>query len=128
VAITHLNPANLHRSPAFSQGTMVPAGARTIYVGGQNGVDAAGQVVGDSVGAQTEQALRNLLAVLAEAGASQADVAKLTIQVVEGVDISEGFAASQRVWGSHPTAVTVLVVRGLANPAYLVEVDAIAAV
>jgi enamine deaminase RidA (YjgF/YER057c/UK114 family) len=68
-------------------------------VGGQNGIGADGEVVGDSVGAQTEQAMRNLIAVLAEAGATPADVAKLTIILVEGVDVNEGFAASRKVWG-----------------------------
>jgi enamine deaminase RidA (YjgF/YER057c/UK114 family) len=117
----------MHSNPAFSQGTIVPAGARTLYVGGQNGVGADGQVVGDSIAAQTEQAMHNVLAVLAEAGASQEDVAKLTILLVTGSDLAAGFAASQSVWGAHPTAVTVLFVSGLANPAYLVEIEAIAA-
>jgi 2-iminobutanoate/2-iminopropanoate deaminase len=128
VAITHLNPPSLHANPAFSQGTVVPAGARTVYVGGQNGVDADGTVVGPSVGAQTEQAFRNVIAVLEAAGATPDDVARLTIHVVEGADINEGFAASQAVWGARPTAVTVLIVRGLAHPDFLVEIDAIAAV
>ena len=127
MAITHLNPPSMHRNPAFSQGTIAPAGARMLYVGGQNGVDADGQVVGDSIAAQTEQAMRNLLAVLAEAGASQEDVAKLTIFLVEGTDLAAGFAASQSVWGAHPTAVSAAFVSALANPAYLVEIEAIAA-
>ncbi len=127
MSIAHINPPSMHSNPAFSQGTIVPAGVRTLYVGGQNGVGPDGRVVGDTLAAQTEQALRNVLAVLAEAGATQADVAKLTIYLVEGVDIGEGFAASQAVWGAHPTAITGVIVRGLANPAYLVEIDAIAA-
>ena len=117
----------MHANPAFSQGTIVPSGARILYVGGQNGVGPDGQVVGDSIGPQTEQALRNVLAILAEAGATQADVAKLTIHLVEGADVNAGFSASQAVWGAHPTAITVLTVRGFANPDFLVEIDAIAA-
>ena len=128
MAITHLNPASIHASPAFSQGTVIPAGSSIVIVGGQNGRGPDGEVVGDSVGAQTEQALRNVIAVLAEAGATPADVAKLNILLVEGVDINEGFAASQRVWGDHPTAITVQFVRALGRPEWLVEVDAIAAV
>lgn len=128
MAITHLNPASLHANPAFSQGTVIPAGSTLVVVGGQNGIGPDGEVVGDSIGAQTEQAMRNLIAVLAEAGATPADVAKLTIILVEGVDIQEGFAASQKVWGSQPTAVTAMFVRALARPEVLVEVDAIAAV
>ena len=41
--ITRLQPDGLVVSPAFSQVAVVPAGATTIYVGGQNGVDAEGK-------------------------------------------------------------------------------------
>ena len=127
MAITHLNPASLHANPAFSQGTVIPAGSRIVFVGGQNGIGPDGEVVGDSIGAQTEQAMRNLIAILAEAGATPADVAKLNIILVEGVDINEGFAASQKVWGNQPTAITAQFVRALGRPDWLIEVDAIAA-
>jgi len=126
--ITHLNPASMHANPAFSQGTVIPAGSSIVIVGGQNGVDADGKVVGDSIGPQTEQALRNLITVLAEADATPADVAKLNIILVEGQNVNEGFAASRKVWGDQPTAVTVQVVRALGRPEFLVEIDAIAAV
>ena len=128
VAIEHLNPASLYRSPVFSQGTVIPAGSAILLVGGQDGVGADGQLVGDDIAAQTEQAMRNLLAVLEEAGASQADVAKLTIYLVEGVDVNEAFGASRSVWGDQPTAVSAMFVRSLAVPGALVEVDAIAAI
>ena len=127
MAITHLNPASLHANPAFSQGTVIPAGSSIVIVGGQNGIGPDGQVVGDTIGAQTEQALRNLIAVLAEAGATPADVAKLNLILVEGVDLNEGFAASQRVWGNQPTAISAQFARGLGRPEWLIEIDAIAA-
>ena len=128
MAIQQLNPAALHRNPAFSQGMVIPAGSSLVIVGGQNGVGQDGQVVSDSIGPQTEQAMRNLIAVLEEAGAKPADVAKLTIYLVEGVDLNEGFAASQKVWGDHPSAVSAVFVRGLAVPGALVEIDAVAAI
>ena len=128
MAITHLNPASMHSNPAFSQGTVIPAGSKLVIVGGQNGIGPDGEVAGDTIGAQTEQAMRNLITVLAEAGATPADVAKLTIILVEGVDINEGFAASQKVWGKQPTAITAQFVRALGRPEWLVEVDAIAAI
>jgi enamine deaminase RidA (YjgF/YER057c/UK114 family) len=128
MTVTQLNPATLHSNPAFSQGTVIPAGSNIVIVGGQNGVGADGEVVSDSLGAQTEQAFHNLIAVLAEAGATPADVAKLTIILVEGADVNEGFAASRKVWGDQPTAVTVQFVRALGRPGCLVEIDAIAAV
>lgn len=127
MAITHLNPAALHANPAFSQGTVIPAGASIVIVGGQNGVGPDGQVVGDDIASQTEQALRNLIAVLEEVGATPADVAKLNIILVEGADVNEGFVASQKVWNQR-TAVTVQIVRALGRPECLVEIDAIAAI
>jgi enamine deaminase RidA (YjgF/YER057c/UK114 family) len=42
--ITHHNPAGLPRNPAFSQAVSVEGPTRTIYVGGQNAVDADGTV------------------------------------------------------------------------------------
>src|SRR5688500_19090816 len=68
--IKHLNPASAHANLAFSQGTVISAGSTIVIVGGQNGIGADGEVVGDTIGAQTEQATRNLIAVLAEAGAT----------------------------------------------------------
>ncbi|MEU8272220.1 hypothetical protein AB0B89_34345 [Sphaerisporangium sp. NPDC049002] len=37
----HINPEGLHRSPAFSQAVVVEQPTKTIYIGGQNGVDAS---------------------------------------------------------------------------------------
>ncbi|MCS0498611.1 RidA family protein [Protaetiibacter mangrovi] len=124
--IEHLNPGTLHRNPAFSQGTIVPAG-RLLFVGEQNGVDGSGELVGPGLGEQTVQALRNVLAVLEEAGASPEDVAKLTIYLDAAVDPNAAYAASMEVWGPRATAVTVLKVAGLGRPGALVGVEAVAA-
>lgn len=126
--ITHINPDTMYRSPAFSQAVRVDGAGRTIYVGGQNGIDATGALVSDDFGAQSEQALRNVIAALEAAGASQRDVVKLTIHIAQGQDVGVGYAAAQRVWGPHPTAITGVIVAGLALPGALVEIDAIAVV
>jgi len=76
----------------------------------------------------TLQAFRNVVTVLESAGATPADVAKLTIHLVAPADISAGFAAAQEVWGDHPTAITVLQVVALARPDCLVEIEALAQV
>ncbi len=98
MTVTHLNPATLHQNPAFSQGTIASAG-RTLYVGEQNGTDAEGRISG-GLAEQTAQALRNVLAVLEEAGASPDDVAKLTIYLDASVDPNEAYRASAEVWGA----------------------------
>ena len=125
--ITHLNPDALFSNPAFSQGVLVRGSSNTLYVGGQNGTDAAGAIVEGGLGVQTEQALRNVLAVLAEAGADQANVVRMAVYVAAGQSVDEGFAASMRVWGQHPTAITVLFVAALGRPDALVEIEAVAA-
>ncbi|MCD2443235.1 RidA family protein [Agromyces sp. SYSU K20354] len=126
--ITHLNPDTLHTNPAFSQGVIVRGAHDTLYVGGQNGTDASGAIVPGGLGPQTEQALSNVLAVLADAGADQSNVVRMAVYVVAGQSIDEGYAASLKVWGPNPTALTALVVPGLGRPDALVEVEVIAAV
>ena len=68
------------------------------------------------LGEQTVQALRNVLTVLQEVGATQEDVARLTIHLAAGSDVRAAFEASREVWGPHATAVTVLMVASLGRP------------
>jgi enamine deaminase RidA (YjgF/YER057c/UK114 family) len=104
---------------------VAPAGPM-LYVGGQNGTDGSGALL-DGLEAQTEQALRNLLAVLAEAGTGPEHVVKLTIYLATGIDPGAAYAATRSVWGDHRTAVSVLAVTP-ARPGALVEIEAVAAV
>jgi enamine deaminase RidA (YjgF/YER057c/UK114 family) len=129
--VQHLNPPALHGNPAFTQVVAVSGPATTIYVGGQNAVDAAGIIVGEGdIVAQTRQAFANLEAALAAAGAALENIVRWTMYLVQGQPIGPGFAVFQEVWGRRPNppAIVVLVVAGLANPAFLVEIDAIAVV
>jgi 2-iminobutanoate/2-iminopropanoate deaminase len=50
---------------------------------------------------------------------------RLAVYVRAGLDVTDGFRAAGEVWGPHPTAITVLEV-GLPNPAFLVEIEAMA--
>src|SRR4029453_8003839 len=124
--ITHLNPDSLFTNPAFSQGVLVRGASNTLYVGGQNGTDAAGAIVEGGLGAQTEQALRNVLAVLAEAGADQSNVVRLAAYLVAGECVDGRLGAAMGVWGATPTATTVLKLRSLGRADALVEIEAIA--
>ncbi|MCM2393232.1 RidA family protein [Streptomyces albipurpureus] len=121
---THLDPEGLYYNPAFTQGVIAPA-ARTVQVGGQFGTDGTGSLL-DGVEAQTIQAMRNVLTVLAAAGTGPEHVTKLTIYLVDGVDAQAGYAASRSVWGDHRTAVTVVYTSGHARPGALVQIDAVA--
>jgi 2-iminobutanoate/2-iminopropanoate deaminase len=128
MTLTHLNPDSMHRNPAFSQGVLVEGPGSLLVVGGQNGVDETGQVVSDDPVEQSKQALRNVLTVLETVGCTQADVAKLTIYLSADVDITAAYTASQEVWGSHATAITVLFVAALGRPECHVEIEALAQV
>lgn len=129
--VEFLNPAGLNRNPAFSNVAIVSGNVRTIYIGGQDAVDGEGTIVGiGDIAAQTEQVLRNLRTALTAAGAGPEDVVKWNVFIVEGQDFRAGYAAFQRVWGDQPNppVITAAVVKGLAHPDFLVEMDAIAVV
>jgi enamine deaminase RidA (YjgF/YER057c/UK114 family) len=123
--VEFLNPDGLSQNPAFSNVAVVSGSVRTIYIGGQDAIDAEGNIA-----AQTEQVLRNLGTALAAAGARPEHVVKWNVLVVDGQDFGPGYAAFQRVWGDqpHPPVITAAVVKGLAHPDFLVEMDAIAVV
>jgi enamine deaminase RidA (YjgF/YER057c/UK114 family) len=124
-----LRPEGLVQSPAFSHVAVVPPGATTVYVGGQNAVDAAGHLVGgDDVAAQTRQTMANLEVALAAAGATVHDLVLLTILLVEGVDLGAAYPVAAAALAGAAPPVTVMRVAGLAVPGALVEVSAIAAV
>jgi enamine deaminase RidA (YjgF/YER057c/UK114 family) len=127
---TYLNPESLARNPAFSQAVVVEGAAKTIYVGGQNAVRADGTVVGGTLAEQARQALLNVQAALTAAGATLHDVVRWTIAIVDGHPPAEGFAAFREAWGeaADPPAISVHIVSGLADPKFLVEIDAVAVI
>lgn len=124
MTIQRINPESLFTSPAFSQGTLA-RGTSILTVGGQNGVDKSGTLL-EGLAAQTVKALENVTAVLAAGGASQDDVAKLTVYLVDSVDPNEAYAAVPKAWTAKPSAVTVVKVAGLGRPGALVEIEALA--
>ena len=88
-------------------------------------------VTADDLGAQATQAFQNLEVALAAAGAGLEHVVKWGVHVVHGRDPEPGFRAFQEVWDSRsapPPAITVLFVSALANPGFLIEIDAVAVV
>ncbi|MGH2538144.1 MAG: RidA family protein [Candidatus Promineifilaceae bacterium] len=129
--VQHLNPEGLNQNPAFSNVVVVSGAAKTIYVGGQDAVDATGALVGQGdIGAQAEQVYKNLKTALAAAGAGLEHVVKWNIYLVQGQPLEPGFEAFLRAWGGRPNppAITMAYVAGLARPDFLVEMDAIAVV
>lgn len=129
--IALLSPEGLVQSPAFSHVAVVPPSATTVYVGGQNAVDASGSIVGgDDVAAQVSKTLDNIEIALAGAGAGLADTIMWSVLMVEGADLQAAYAVvgSRLVTGGPPPLVTFARVSGLGVPGALVEVSVTAAV
>ena len=83
--VERLNPEGLHNNPAYSQAVVTSGSVKTVYVGGQNAVDASGEVVGaGDIKLQAEQIFENLQTALAAGGARLDDVVKWNIYVVQG--------------------------------------------
>lgn len=132
--MTHkaINPATLYPSVQYGFSHAVEQnGGRTLHLAGQVAWNAAGELVGPGdLAAQTRQALANLKAVLAEAGATPADVVRLRTYVVDhspeklGPVIGELLAFYD---GATPAANTFIGVQALALPDFLVEIEATAA-
>lgn len=129
--IQHLNPDGLIKNPAFTNVVTVQGSGKTIYIGEMNANDAKGNVVGKGdLKAQTEQVMQNIVTALHAAGADLEHVIKWTLNVVQGQDLRIGFEVFQKVWGNRPNppAITMSFVAGLANPDYLLGMEAIAVV
>ena len=124
---TELSPKSIpDPRPRYTQGILAE-GKRLLFIAGQTGVDADNNVVGKGdVAAQTEQVLKNMKAVLDEAGASFADIVKITTYITDPRFRDGLNPARLKYFGENPPASTLVVVSGLADPDYLVEIEAIA--
>jgi enamine deaminase RidA (YjgF/YER057c/UK114 family) len=125
-----LRPEGLVASPAFSHVAVVPPGATTVYVGGQNAVDETGALVGGAdVAAQTTKVMDNLVTALGAAGAGVKDLVSVTVVLVEGVDVQQAYAAAAPALAAAatPPLVSAILVSSLGVRGALVEVSAVAA-
>lgn len=127
--IDHINPVNLFKNPAFSQIVTTVGNGKTIYIGGQNAVNANREIIGkNNISEQTEQVMQNIQVALTSCGATFENIVKMSICIVQGQHITDVFLASQKYMGSlknQPT-ISVIIVAGLANSEFLIEIDAIA--
>jgi reactive intermediate/imine deaminase len=120
---------DVHEPPGggtYSQ-AFVATGGRTVYVAGMTARDKNGDLVGEGdIRAQTVQVLENMKAVLAAAGATMADVVKLTVFMT---DLSQSAVAReirQRYFSRPYPASTLVEISRLADERFLIEIEAIA--
>jgi enamine deaminase RidA (YjgF/YER057c/UK114 family) len=125
-----INPENLPTPPTYTH-VVVATGSRLVFVAGQEPEDERGNLVGaGDLALQARQVFANVGRALAAAGATPAQVAKITIFVVgyrrEYLPaIEEGRVA---LFGEHKPADTLVGVEALSSPEYLIEVEAIAVI
>ena len=121
--IEKLRPSGLHNNPAYSH-VVRASGARTIYLAGQVSTDEEGRVVGEGdLAAQTTQVMQNIGLALKSAGATYADIVKITTFVVgykPELRPIIGKARSAFFEGIEPPASTLVGVSALAAPEWLI--------
>jgi 2-iminobutanoate/2-iminopropanoate deaminase len=100
-----------------------------VFVSGQAGIDETGRTVGPGdFEAQARRALENLRTVLEAAGSGLHDIVKVTIMVTDMSHLDTIIALRKEYFREPYPADTLLQVAGLAQPDWLVEIDAIAVV
>lgn len=127
-----VRPDGWPRPSGYADALVAPPG-RTIWISGQIGWDPATAVIAsDDFAVQAAQALRNVAALLAAAGAATSRVVRLTWYVTsreEYVAARAGIGRSYReIFGVHYPAMSVIVVAGLIEPRAKVEIEATAVV
>ena len=127
--IEFLNPDELLKNPGFSQVAITRGQGSTIYIAGQNAITKDLEIIGKGdIALQTEFALKNIEKALNSCEATIDDLFKLTIYIVQGQDIRKGYEGAQSFLKrlSNPPVISGIFVAGLANPDYLVEIEAVA--
>ncbi len=128
--ITRTNPPTIAKPFAgYSHVVTAEAAQKLVFCAGQVAADADGNVLPPTdFGAQTAMVMTNLTNALAAGGASLADVTKVTIYIVDPKDVPNARRILDTYFGANPPGSTLCILRGLANPNFRLEIEAIAAV
>ena len=112
--------------PRYSQG-IVTEGGKVLFIAGQTASDANGNVVGKGdIKAQTRQVFDNIKAVLEAAGGSLDNVVMTTTYITDR-KYREGYNEVRRgIYKKDPPTSTLVIVSGLANEDYMIEIAGIA--
>jgi 2-iminobutanoate/2-iminopropanoate deaminase len=110
----------------YSHSIAIPANSRIVMVSGQVGIGPDGRLK-EGAEAQTEQACRNIVAILEANGMGIGDLVKINTYMVDLQDLAGVRAGRTRVFGDAAPASTLAVIKSLVGPQYLVEIEAMAA-
>lgn len=127
MSVERLQPPGWPQPKGYANG--MAGRGRTVLLGGQIGWDAEGRFAVGFVG-QVEQALRNILAVLAEAGGGPEHIGRMTWYVTDMAEYRDSLRALgpvyRAVMGRHFPAMTLVQVVALVEPEARVEIEATA--
>lgn len=130
MSIQVLQPEGWLRPKGYSNGML--AEGRQVYVSGQIGWDGQGRFVEGGMGAQVRQTLRNIVDILAEAGAGPEHLVRLTWYVTSRdeyyADLEQIGRAYREVIGKHYPVMAVVQVVALMEPLAKVEIEATAVI
>lgn len=110
----------------YSHAVETPPDVRWLHISGQVGVEADGSLAKEPQ-AQMEQTWRNLLAVLQAANMGPHDLVKVTAYLTRREDIALFREVRETLLDGAQPASTLVIVAGLADPDWLVEIEAVAA-
>lgn len=123
-----IHPAGWLPAKGYANGVLTKDG--TLHIGGQIGWDAKKEFAPGGFVPQMKQALRNIVAIVEEAGGEVSDVTRLTWFVTDKKEYlakqSEVGAAYREVFGKHFPAMSMIIVSGLVEDEALVEIEATA--
>ena len=112
----------------YKMGTRMEGG-RLLYISGQVAWDASGNIVGQGdARAQARQAFANLRGVLQAAGGDMANLMKITTYITKIENLPAVAEARRAMFQGELPASTLIVVKALFHPDFLVEVEGIATV
>jgi enamine deaminase RidA (YjgF/YER057c/UK114 family) len=126
MTVTLSNPPGVHAPGAYSHAALVEGAGKRLVMSGQVGLTPDGSLAADGA-AQIDQALANIGTILAAHGMSPANLVKMTVFLTDTTLIGAWRKARGGWLGGHAPASTLLIVAGLADPRFLVEVEAEAA-
>lgn len=124
--IVHNPKSIMTPNGTYSHGAEVPPNARWLFIAGQ----VSGKLGGDIPKTFDEQAdvvWKNVLAILADADMSVNNLVKIQSFITRTEDFQKFFEKRAQYLGAHRPASTLIVVAALADPAFLVEIEGVAA-
>jgi 2-iminobutanoate/2-iminopropanoate deaminase len=117
------NPDTVHKPARYSHSVLITGETKRLVLSGQVGVELDGSV-GDTGAAQVAQAFLNLGAVLAAHSMTPANVVKVTMFITDRALLESLRTQRAAFFGTHVPTSTLLIVAGLADPRYMVEIEA----